>query len=108
MQNNEKAQRAKLFQPFDSLKGFRNILKEQERKKVKPKLLFEEELEKLNIEMEQVKKGDLVRVVYYDHGEYIEMKGKVVKLDKEMQKMIQIVRTKIKFSQIVEIQCLEE
>ena len=45
---NEHYERAALFQPFDSLKGFRSQLKQQERVIVERPQLFEEELQMLD------------------------------------------------------------
>lgn len=100
---NKKAERAKIFLPFESLKGYSNYLREKERILVEKKLLSEYDCEQLNNTFTQLKKMDMVKVVYYEDGEYIELQGVVTKLDFDIHKTIQIVNKVIRLSDIKEI-----
>lgn len=97
-----KAQRAQIFQSFDALKGFREILKEQERIIVPKKILSEDDLEELDYKIHQVKVGMIIQVVYYDKGQYIQLEGVVSKINLDT-KIIQIVKTKIPLTTIINI-----
>ena len=52
-----RAKRAQIFQSFDALKGFREILNEQERVIVQKKELSEDDLNQLDYIIHQIKVG---------------------------------------------------
>jgi len=103
MQNEQKAERAKQFLPFDSLKGFRDCLKQKERVIVARKQLSQDDCEVLNQNLNRIALGDMVRVVYYDIDNYIEVHGMVSKIDIEYQKYIQVVDQRIALKDIIEL-----
>ena len=72
MVRNNYAERAKIFMPFDALKGFKEALKEKEKIVVDRIELSEEEKDKLIYKLDNLKKGMLVKLVYYNLQEYIE------------------------------------
>lgn len=96
-------QRAYIFQAFDTLKGFRELLKEKERIVVKKRELSEDDLKILDQKIHEVQKGDMLRIVYYDRNEYVQKTGKLSKVDLEAR-YIQIVKEKINLDRIVEIE----
>lgn len=100
-----RAQRAQMFQSFDALKGFREILKEQERIIVPKKVLSEDELNELDYKIHQVKVGMIIQIVYYDKNQYVQLEGIVTKINLDT-KIIQIVKTKINFYSLVHINLL--
>ena len=97
-----RANRAQIFQSFDALKGFREILKEKERVIVPKKMLSEDDLAELDYKIHQVKIGMIIQITYYDNGQYIQIEGKVAKLNLDT-KMIQIVKTKLDLKNITDI-----
>lgn len=97
-----RAQRAQIFQSFDALKGFREILKEQERIVVPKKILSEDDLAELDYKIHQVKVGMIIQVVYYDKGEYIQLEGVVSKINLDTKVLI-IVKTKINLLKIISL-----
>lgn len=97
-----RASRAQIFQSFDALKGFREILKEKERVIVPKKILSEDDLAELDYKIHQVKIGMIIRITYYDNGQYIQIEGIVSKLNLET-KMIQIVKKKVDLQSIYSI-----
>lgn len=101
-----RASRAQIFQSFDSLKGFREILKEKERVIVPKKILSEDDLAELDYKVHQIKIGMIVKVTYYDNGQYVQIEGKVSKLNLDTKK-IQIVKTKLDLKSIVDIKFYE-
>lgn len=97
-----RAARAQIFQSFDALKGFREIIKEQERIIVPKKILSEDDFEVLNWKVHQIKEQMVVGVTYYEKGEYVKVIGKVSKINLDTR-VIQIVKNKILLKTIVEI-----
>ena len=95
--------RAQIFQSFDALKGFREILSEQERVVVDKKILSEYDLEILDRKIHYVKIGMIIKVIYFDNGQYVMIEGVVSKLNLDTR-IIQIVKTKINLRDIVDIQ----
>ena len=102
----DKVQRAHIFSAFDALKGFQELLKEQERVIVPKRMLSEDDFEILNQKIHAVEKGMMITLVYFDNGDYIEQTGRVSKLSFD-ENYIQIVKLKIPLKSIVDIQCEE-
>ena len=67
----KRADRAAQFMPFAALTGYYQLAREQERVVEPRHELTEEEAEALSRQLMQLKKGDLVRVTYYDWDGYI-------------------------------------
>lgn len=102
----KKENRAQIFQSFDSLKGFRDMLKQCEVEIVDKRLLSEDDLEILNQRVHQIQKGMCITIEYYDQIHYTKISGVVSKIDLEQQ-ILQIVKTKIHLKDISWIE-LEE
>lgn len=98
----DRAERAKQFLPFDALKGFRETLAQKERIVVERTELSEEYREELDRRMQRVLKNDIITVVYFHEGEYVQVTGMVSRLD-VTSRIIKIVNTKISFEDIYEI-----
>ena len=58
----------------------------------------------LDYKIHQIKKGDMVKIIYYDQMAYIQKEGKVAKIDLEYAKTIQIVDSVIPLKDIVFIE----
>lgn len=104
---NEYADRAKIFAPFDALKGFKEALKEKEKIVVEKRIISQEEKEKIGNILKEIKKNDMVEIIYFNNGEYIKVKGLVSKIDFVYLK-ITIVTTKIDFNDIYKINLVKE
>lgn len=100
-----RAQRAQMFQSFDALKGFREILKEQERVLVPKKILSEDDLNELDYKIHQIKVGMIIQIVYYDKNQYVQLEGIVSKINLDT-KIIQIVKNKINILNIVNVEII--
>ena len=104
MQNEQNhANRAKLFLPFDSLKGFRDYLKCKERVVVDRKQLSSDACEELNRKLQKIQKGQMVKIIYYDQQDYVELEEMVSRFDPEYLHIIQIVDKVIHIRDIIEI-----
>lgn len=100
----KKADRAKLFAPFDALKGFREALADQERIVVPKIELSEDYCELLDREFQKLKIRDIVTIIYYDKCEYLSKTGMISKINLP-GRLIQIVQTPIYIDNIFSIQC---
>mgnify|MGYP004613591019 CR=1 FL=1 len=97
-----RATRAQMFQSYDALKGFKEILREQERIIVPKKELSEDDLEQLDYKIHQVKVGQIIKIIYYDKNQYVQLEGIVSKINLDT-KMLMIVKKKINIMNIIEI-----
>ena len=95
-------ERAKQFMPFAALKGYEEALRRKEKIVVPRMELSEEYRELLDQKLRQVKKNDMITVVYFFRNEYLELTGMVSRLDKTAR-ILQIVNTKIYFEDIFDI-----
>lgn len=98
--------RAKIFMPFDALKGFREAIKEKEKIVVEKKELTEDDYNKLNEAFLKIKKGSIIRVIYYSKEEYLEYTGMVSEVN-ESARYIKIVKEKISLDDIKEVNIIE-
>ncbi len=94
--------RAKQFVPFAAVKGFEEALRAKERIVVEKIELSEERKEELDYKLHQVKKNDIITVVYFEKDEYIKVEGMVSRLDIDAR-VLKIVNTKIPFDDIYEL-----
>lgn len=94
--------RAKQFVPFAAVKGFEEALRAKERITVEKIELSEERKEELNFMLHQIKKRDMITVVYFDKDEYVKVEGMVSRLDMDAR-VLKVVNTKIPFEDIYDI-----
>ena len=90
------------FHLYGGIEGFREIIKQTERIIVPKRELSNDDLELLDRIVHQVQPGMVIKVIYYDKGQYVQFKGKVAKLDLENKK-IQIVKKTLDLNDIVEM-----
>lgn len=103
------SERAKIFAPFDALKGFREMLKEQEFIKEEKKILSDDMIEELSHKINSLKIGFIVDVKHYNEKEeaYQKTVGVLTKID-NVYKKITIVKQKINIDDILDINIIEE
>lgn len=83
-----RADRAKLFVPFDALKGLQEILREKEKEFEERKELSEESLMELQEELNKIEIGSTVLIKYYKNKKYIDITGVVTKINFVKKKII--------------------
>ena len=71
----KKENRAQIFQSFDSLKGFKEMIQECEVEIVSPRILSQDDYEILNERVHEIQKGKLVTIEYYDRIHYKRITG---------------------------------
>lgn len=94
--------RARQFMPFDALKGFKEALRKKEKVIVPKRELTNDDIDSLNYKFNQLRKGQIIKVVYYNGENYIEIEGMISKLD-ITNRVLSIVKTKIYFDDIYDI-----
>ena len=107
MKNKEYQDRAKIFLSFAALKGFEEALREKEKVVVKKKSLSEDMKQVISYRLSKLKKGDMVKVIYYDSSDYLKIQGLVSKIDLTYQELT-VVKTKINFNDIYELRIIEK
>ena len=100
MEKMTKTDRAKQFLPFNSLKGYYDLIREKEKEVTEKRELSEFDLEELSNKLSLIEKNMMVKLRYYDVDRYTDIEGIVSKIDFN-NKYIVIVKTKISFSDIV-------
>ena len=100
-----KLQRAQQFQPYDALRGFNDLLRQQERIIIPKKELSEDDYEELNDKASQLQVGKMVSIIHYESNEYVQTTGILSSLDVE-KKILQVVKTRIHLKDIVHIDIL--
>ncbi len=96
------SQRAKIFAPFDALRGFSAALREKERIRLPRRQLSEDKLEELNIKACALRKGDCISVLYYTDGDYRIVSGFLSGIDRNRRILI-VAGAKIAFDDIYEL-----
>lgn len=94
--------RAKQFMPFASLKGYFDLIREEQRIKEPKKNLSEEEAMVLSYKLNQVKKGMVIKVRYYNIDAYETAEGIVSSFD-DIFRTLTIVKKSISFDDILDI-----
>lgn len=95
-----KTDRAKQFLPFNSLRGYYDLIREKEKEVTEKRELSETDLEELSNKLSKIEKNMMVKLRYYDIDRYTDIEGIVSKIDFN-NKYIVIVKTKISFNDIV-------
>ena len=94
--------RARQFMPFSPLKGYYDLIEKCERIK-EPKIeLTDDMLEMLSQKLNNIEKGIMVKVKYYDVDSYVEMEGMISNIDK-IYNNLTVIKTVIKFEDIYDI-----
>lgn len=99
----DREERAKQFMPFAALKGHMEALRRMEKTVVAKAELSEEYREELDRKFQQIKKKDVVTVIYFYKNEYLKKTGMVARLDTSAR-ILQVVQTKIPFDDIYDIE----
>lgn len=94
--------RAKQFMPFAALKGYEEALRQKEKIIVSRMELSEEYKEELDRKLRQVKKNDMITVIYFHKNEYLKQTGMVSRID-ETARVLCVVNNKILFDDIFDV-----
>ena len=103
MQNNDF--RAKQFMPFDSLKGFYDLIKNQENCSKSKISLLDDYNDYLDEQLKKIKKGDNISVEHYYNEDYIQTNGIIKKID-TIDRCIYVLDSKILLDDIIKIKLI--
>ena len=78
-------QRAKIFAPYAALKGFGEFILDAQRATEERILLGEDAQEELNRQLQHLRRGDRIAVIYYRENRYMKALGTVKRIDEETQ-----------------------
>ena len=98
----DKTDRARQFMPFASLKGYYDMVREKEKIISEKRELSEYKAEILSNKLLRIKKGSLVKVVYYHMDGYVKAEGMVSNIDFDFR-ILTLIKTKIPFDDIYDI-----
>ena len=98
----DRADRAKQFMPFASLKGYYDMVRNKEKTVSEKRELSEYKAEILSNKLLRVKKGMVIKAVYYQGDGYVKTEGMVSNIDFTMR-VLTIVKTKIPFDDIYDV-----
>ena len=96
-------QRAKIFTSFAALKGFEDLIREQENTYDEMPELSDDQYEDLNFAVNNVTVGDMITVKYFRDYKIWTLFGVVTKLSKE-KRFINVKGDMIKFEELIEIE----
>ncbi|MBP5445702.1 MAG: YolD-like family protein [Acholeplasmatales bacterium] len=99
MEKMSRRDRAKQFLPFNSLRGYYDLIREKEKEVTPKRELSNDDLLELSNKLKEIKKNRMVKITYYDVDSYKTISGLVSKID-FTYKYIVIVKTKISFNDI--------
>lgn len=102
-----KANRAAQFNPFDTLKGLKEALREKEEKlsRVPKRELSEEQQEEVSIQLSKIERGTMVDMTFFDSGHYVSLIDKVAEMN-VIYRYIVIGKAKIYFDDIYDIKLI--
>lgn len=101
---NTRADRAKIFAPFDALKGFQETLVSKEETHSAKAVLSDEAMEEIDFMLRNLSAGELVTVTFYSIADmaYLKITGEVTGISGS-SRMLSIENTRISFDDIREI-----
>lgn len=70
-----RADRAKIFMPFNPLKGFQEALWEKEKMVIPKAQLTDERVEEIDQKLKCIEPGEMVTVIFYRDGRYDKITG---------------------------------
>lgn len=94
--------RARQFMPFASLKGYFDRIREQQRITEPKKELSDSEAEYLSYKLNQLQKGQMIKVTYYNKDAYENIEGLISNVDFTFRALT-IVKTNILFDDIFDV-----
>ena len=101
------AERAKIFMPFDALKGYKEAILEKQKVVVNKKELSEDDLDSLSRKINQLKVGMMVKVIFYEENDYICVEGILSKLKIE-QRELHVVKKVICFDDLLSVEVIKQ
>ena len=99
------ADRARQFIPFMALKGYFELCREKERCPASKHALTDEETLELSQCVANLKKGDMIKVTFYDKDAYVTRQGILSEVVEPLH-FLRVVRERIDFEDISSIEVM--
>ena len=96
------SQRAKIFTTFAALKGFEDLIKEQENTYDEMPELSDDQYEDLNFAISNIRAGDSITIKYFKDYKIRTLSGSITKLSKE-KRYISVNGNMLNFDELIEI-----
>lgn len=101
-----RSERAKIFAPFNPLRGLDAAYREKERVILPKAELLCDRIEEINSKLKNIQSGDVIKLTYYKEGEY---KTKICRVSAVLpQEGILVTETPIYFSDIYDFFSLKK
>lgn len=104
--NSQNTDRARQFMPFAALRGFTELLREQEAVPEPKKRLSDAAAGRLDRILRSVRRGMMVTVTYHDGTAYLTLTGMVSQADADGRKL-RVIKTDIPFDAVFEIKIVD-
>jgi len=101
------ADRAKIFLPFNGLRGYYDLILKVDKKREPKRELSDDELNELSVIFSKLKKRMMVEATYYLVDGYTTIKGMISKIN-VTKRVITIIKTDISFDDILTIKIENE
>ena len=101
-----RADRAAQFMPFAALRGYYELVREQQRVREPRHELTDEEALALSRTATRVRPGMLVRVTYYDVDAYVTLTGCVARIEPDLRRLT-VIKTPVPFDDIRALEVIE-
>lgn len=98
-----RADRAQQFMPFAALTGYYQIIREMQRVVEERHELTDEEAAELDHVLAQVRRGDLVRIRYYERDGYVSRTDIVRQIDAALRK-VRLEHMDIPFADVLSVE----
>lgn len=98
-----RADRAQQFMPFAALTGYYQMIREMQRVAEERHELTDEEAASLDRVLSSVRRGDLVRVRYYEHDGYVSRTDIVRQVDPMLRK-VRLAHMDIPFDDVLSVE----
>ena len=98
-----RADRARQFMPFAALKGYFELILEQEEDYQPERELCDDDISEMSVKLQKLEKGKSVILEYYKNHSYVKRSGTITRLDHTM-KWLMLSDEKIWYDDIVEIE----
>ncbi len=98
-----RADRARQFMPFAALRGYYDLIREQQRVPEPRRDLADEDVERISRHLAGLAKGDMVRIRHYDRDAYVDTEGVVARMD-PVERTVTVVRQQIAFDDILYVE----
>ena len=98
----DKSERAKQFMPFAALKDYDSLVRKQEKIVSPRREISEYKAELLSAKLNKIKKGIVIKILYYQGDGYVKAEGMVAQIDFTFR-YLTVIKTKISFDDIYEV-----